>query len=201
MITVLLAEDQHLVRGALAALLDLENDIEVIAQVASGEQIVPAAIRSRPDVAIIDVNLPVLDGISAAQEMRTKLPECRTLIVTGLAGRGALHRALAAGVGGYVLKDAPSDQLAEAVREVASGRTVVDHQLAITALRQSDCPLSDRQLEVLRLAAKGADTRDIAARLFLSVGTVRNYLTTATGKLDARNRVDAIRIASEAGWL
>lgn len=201
MIRVLLAEDEHMVRGALAALLDFEDDIDVVAQVASGEEIVPAACRSRPDVAVIDIDLPGLDGISAASEMHVKIPECRTLMLTSLARPGTLHRALAAGVGGYLLKDAPPDQLASAIRRVAAGARVVDHQLALAALDRSSCPLTEREVEVLRWAAGGSDAAEIAAGLFLSVGTVRNYLTTVISKLNARNRVDAIRIATQSGWL
>lgn len=201
MIKVLLAEDEHLVRGALAALLNLEEDIDVVAEVASGEEILPAAVRVRPHVAVLDIDLPGLDGISAAIELHETLPECRTLILTSLARPGTLQRALTAGVGGYMLKDAPPDQLAESIRRVASGRRVVDHQLALTALDRSTCPLTVRELEVLRLVADGSEAAEIAGLLFLTVGTVRNYLTTVTSKLNARNRIDAIRIATEAGWL
>lgn len=201
MIKVLLAEDEHLVRGALTALLSFEEDIGIVAEVSSGAEILPAAVRARPHVAVIDVDLPGLDGISAAVELHEKLPECRTLILTSLARPGTLLRALAAGVGGFMLKDAPPDELAKAIRGVASGHRVIDHQLAVAALDRSTCPLTAREVEVLRLAADGAEPAEIAGRLFLSVGTVRNYLTTVISKLNARNRVDAIRIATEAGWL
>ena len=201
MIKVLLAEDMHMVRGALVALLNLEPDIEVIAEVSSGDQIVPTARRVRPHVAVIDIDLPGMDGLTAASELHEKVPDCRTLILTSLGRPGTLRRALSARVGGFILKDAPAAELADAIRGVAVGRRVVDGQLALAAWESAECPLTAREIEVLRLAAYGADAVDIAARLYLSVGTVRNYLTTIVSKLNARNRVDAIRIAREAGWV
>lgn len=202
MIRVLLAEDERMVRGALYALLSIEDDIEVVAQVSSGVEILPAAHSSGAQVAVIDVDLPGLDGISAAATLHRTLPNCRTLMLTSMARPGTLHRALDAGVGGYMLKDSPPDQLAKAIREVANGsRRVVDQQLALTALAYATCPLTGRELEVLRLAAEGSDAPEIAAQMFLSVGTVRNYLTRAISKLNARNRIDAIRIVTDAGWL
>ncbi|HET8641871.1 MAG TPA: response regulator transcription factor [Pseudonocardiaceae bacterium] len=201
MIKVLLAEDMHMVRGALVALLNLEPDIEVIAEVSSGDQIVPTARRVRPHVAVIDIDLPGLDGLTAASELHEKVPDCRTLILTSLGRPGTLRRALSARVGGFILKDAPAAELADAIRGVAVGRRMVDGQLALAAWESADCPLTAREIEVLRLATYGADAVDIAARLYLSVGTVRNYLTTIVSKLNARNRVDAIRIAREAGWV
>ncbi|HEX5113752.1 MAG TPA: response regulator transcription factor [Pseudonocardiaceae bacterium] len=201
MIKVMIAEDVHMVRGALVALLRLESDIEVVAEVAGGDEILPTAKAVRPDVAVIDIDLPGKDGLTAATELREQLPECRTLILTSLGRPGTLRRALAAKVGGFLLKDAPPDKLASAIREVYVGRRVVDSDLALAAWDSADCPLTGREVEVLRLAADGANAVDIAARLYLSAGTVRNYLTTAVTKLNARNRVDAIRIAKEAGWL
>ncbi|HEY3258735.1 MAG TPA: response regulator transcription factor [Pseudonocardiaceae bacterium] len=201
MIKVLLAEDMHMVRGALVALLDLEPDIEVVAQVASGNEIVPAAQRHRPDVAVIDIDLPGIDGLTAASQLHEKQPECRTLILTSLGRPGTLRRALSARVGGFILKDAPAAELADAIRGVAKGRRMVDSQLALAAWDSGECPLTSREIEVLRLAADGADAVEIAARLFLSAGTVRNYLTTIVTKLNARNRVDAIRLARNAGWV
>lgn len=201
MIKVLIAEDVHMVRGALVALLRLESDIEVVAEVAGGDEIMPAARATHPDVAVIDIDLPGKDGLTAASELHEQLPECRTLILTSLGRPGTLRRALAAKVGGFLLKDAPPDKLASAIREVSVGRRVVDSDLALAAWDSADCPLTGREIEVLRLAADGANAVDIAARLYLSAGTVRNYLTTAVTKLNARNRVDAIRIAKEAGWL
>ena len=201
MIKVMIAEDVHMVRGALVALLRLESDIEVVAEVAGGDEIMPAARATRPDVAVIVIDLPGKDGLTAATELHEHLPECRTLILTSLGRPGTLRRALAAKVGGFLLKDAPPDKLASAIREVAVGRRVVDSDLALAAWDSADCPLTGREIEVLRMAADGANAVDIAARLYLSAGTVRNYLTTAVTKLNARNRVDAIRIAKDAGWL
>ncbi|NEA34566.1 response regulator transcription factor [Streptomyces sp. SID13031] len=201
MIRVLLAEDMHMVRGALVALLDLEPDIEVVAEVESGDQILAMVQKHLPDVAVIDIDLPVLDGLTAAGTIRATLPAVRTLMLTSLARPGTLRRALATGVDGFILKDAPPAELAAAIRDVARGRRVVDSQFALAAWDHGDCPLTDRELGVLRLAADGADTSDIARTLSLSVGTVRNYLTTSVTKLNARNRVDAIRIAAESGWI
>lgn len=201
MIKVMLAEDMHMVRGALVALLELEPDLEVVAQVASGDDIVPTARRHRPDVAVIDIDLPGIDGLTAASQLHDALPDTRTLILTSLARPGTLRRALAVRVGGFILKDAPADRLADAIRGVAAGRRVVDSQLALAAWDTTDCPLTSRELEVLRLAADGAEPVEIAATLHLSAGTVRNYLTTVATKLNARNRVDAVRIAQSAGWL
>lgn len=201
MIKVLLAEDMHMVRGALVALLSLEPDIEVVAQVASGDAILPAAQRHQPTVAVIDIDLPGVDGLTAAAELREKLPEVRVLILTSLGRPGTLRRALSARVGGFLLKDAPAAELADAIRSVAVGRRVVDAQLALAAWETEDCPLTSREIEVLRLAADGADAVEIGSRLYLSAGTVRNYLTTIVGKLNARNRIDAIRVARNAGWV
>ena len=201
MIKVLLAEDMHMVRGALVALLDLESDIQVVAEVASGDEIVPTARKCRPDVAVIDIDLPGMDGLTAASLLHEKLPECRTLILTSLGRPGTLRRALSARVGGFILKDAPATELADAIRGVAAGRRVVDGNLALAAWDSGDCPLTSREVEVLRMAADGADAVEIAARLYLSAGTVRNYLTTIVSKLNARNRVDAIRLARAAGWV
>lgn len=201
MIKVLLAEDMHMVRGALVALLDLEPDIEVIAEVAAGNEILPTARRCRPDVAVIDIDLPGMDGLTAASQLHEHQPECRTLILTSLGRPGTLRRALSARVGGFILKDAPAAELADAIRGVANGRRMVDSQLALAAWDSGECPLTEREIEVLRLAADGAEPVEIAARLYLSAGTVRNYLTTIVSKLNARNRVDAIRLARNAGWV
>jgi two-component system, NarL family, response regulator DesR len=180
MIRVVLAEDMHMVRGALVALLNLEADIQIVAEVGTGRDIVPAVIMHDPHVAVLDIDLPGMDGLSAAAEVHAKHPSCRTLILTGLGRPGNLRRALEAQVSGFILKDAPPSQLADAIRRVA---------------------LTARETEVLRMAADGAEAPDIAGRLYLTVGTVRNYLTTVVTKLGARNRVDAIRIAREQGWL
>jgi two-component system response regulator DesR len=190
-----------MVRGALVALLSLESDIEVVAEVAGGNDIMPTARSTQPDVAVIDIDLPGKDGLTAAAELHEQLPNCRTLILTSLGRPGTLRRALAAKVGGFLLKDAPPDKLASAIRDVSIGRRVVDSDLALAAWDTADCPLTGREIEVLRMAADGANAVDIASRLYLSAGTVRNYLTTAVTKLNARNRVDAIRIAKESGWL
>lgn len=201
MIRVLLAEDMHMVRGALAALLNLENDIEVVAQVASGADILPAATECRPDVAVIDIDLPEKDGLTAASELHEHLPGCRTLILTSLGRPGNVRRALDAKVNGFLHKDAPSDKLANALRSVVIGRRVIDSDLALSAWETEDSPLTPRETEILRLAAQGRTVADIAAELFLSAGTVRNYLAAVVTKLNARNRVDAIRIATESDWL
>lgn len=201
MIRVLLAEDMHMVRGALAALLNLESDIEVVAQVASGADILPTATECRPDVAIIDIDLPEKDGLTAAGELHEHLPGCRTLILTSLGRPGTVRRALDAKVNGFLLKDAPSDKLANALRSVAVGRRVIDSELALSAWETEDCPLTPREIEILRLAANGRTVSDIASELFLSAGTVRNYLAAVVTKLNARNRVDAIRIATDSDWL
>jgi two-component system response regulator DesR len=200
-IKVLLAEDMHMVRGALVALLNLESDIEVVAEVSSGDQILPAAKAAQPDVAIIDIDLPGKDGLSAAIEIHESLPACHTLILTSLGRPGTVRRALDAKVNGFLLKDAPSDKLANAVRSVAIGRRVIDSELALAAWETDDCPLTPREVEILGLAAKGRTVSDIASELFLSAGTVRNYLASVVTKLNARNRVHAIRIATEAEWL
>ncbi|MEV5721020.1 response regulator transcription factor [Amycolatopsis mediterranei] len=201
MIKVLVAEDMHIVRGALVALLRLEPDIEVVAEVASGPEILPMARARQAQVAIIDIDLPGMDGLTAAGELHEQLPGCRTLILTSLGRPGTLRRALDAKVGGFLLKDAPPDKLASAVRGVLAGRRMVDGDLALAAWDTVDCPLTARELDVLRMVAQGYGTVEVAARLYLSAGTVRNYLTTVVAKLNARNRVDAIRIAEESGWL
>ncbi|MFB6622388.1 DNA-binding response regulator [Streptomyces sp. NPDC056374] len=202
MIRILLAEDMHMVRGALAALLSLEPDLLVVAQVERGDCIVPTAERHRPDVAVIDVDLPGLDGIAASEELRERLPSCRTLILTSLDQPGTLRRAMAAGVGGYLLKDAPPSELAAGVRRVAAGHLAVAPELAMSAWESGgQQPLTPRETTVLRLAADGADVTQIAEQLHLSAGTVRNYLTSIVSKLHARNRLDAVRIARAAGWL
>ena len=201
MIRVLVAEDMHIVRGALVALLNLESDIDVVAEVASGLEILPVAREAAADVAVIDIDLPGKDGLTAAGELHEQLPACRTLILTSLGRPGTLRRALDAKVGGFLLKDAPPDQLANAVRGVVAGRRMVDGDIALAAWDSADCPLTGRELDVLRMTSQGYGTVEIAARLYLSAGTVRNYLTTIVAKLNARNRVDAIRIAQDSGWL
>lgn len=198
---ILLAEDVAMVRGALVALIELEPDLKVVAAIENGAEIVPTALTCRPDIAIIDIDLPGLDGLSAAAELHEVMPECKTLILTNLGRAGTLRRALAAHVSGYMLKDAPPEQLATAIRNVAAGRRVIDPQLALSTWEGSQNPLSPREHEVLRRAAQGAEPGEIASELHLSVGTVRNYLTTIVVKLNARNRVDAIKTAYDLGWL
>lgn len=203
-IRVVIAEDASMVRGALVALLGLESDIEVVAEVASGEEILPAAHGTEPNVVVIDIDLPgKVDGLTAAAELHRQLPECKTLILSSLGRPHALRRALAANVSGFLLKHSPPDKLASAIRDISVGRRVVDSELALAAWdsSSSERPLTNREIEVLGLAAAGADAVEIAARLFLSAGTVRNYLRHGVTKLNARNRLDAIRIAREAGWL
>jgi two-component system response regulator DesR len=201
MIRVLLAEDMHMIRGALVALLDLEPDIHVVAQAATGDEIVPMALEHAPDVAVVDVELPGVDGLTATAELRRRLPRCRVLIVTNFGRAGNVRKAFAAQASGFLVKDAPPDQLADAIRRVAAGERVIDPKLALAALEVVESPLKPRELEVLRRFAGGEDVAQIAEALFLSVGTVRNYLTTIVVKLQARNRLHAVRIAQDAGWL
>jgi len=198
---ILLAEDVAMVRGALVALIELEPDMKVVAAIERGDDIVPQALALRPNVAIIDIDLPGLDGLTAAAQLHAELPSCPTLIVTNLGRTGNLRRALAAHVSGYLLKDAPPEQLARAIRNVAAGQRVIDPYLAISAWEGGENPLSARELEVLRIAAEGAEPAEIATVLHLSVGTVRNYLTNIVIKMNARNRLDAVRAAREAGWI
>jgi two-component system response regulator DesR len=201
MLRILLAEDVAMVRGALVALIELEQDLRVVAAVKNGADIVPTALTCRPDVAVLDIALPGLDGLSAAAQLRTELPGCRTLILTNLGRSGTVSRALTARVSGFLLKDSPPEDLANAIRTIAVGRRVIDPQLALSAWDCGENPLSTREHEVLRLTAQGADPTEIARSLHLSVGTVRNYLTTVVTKLHARNRVDAVKMAYDSGWL
>ncbi|MDG4784534.1 response regulator transcription factor [Micromonospora sp. WMMD1102] len=201
MIRILIAEDVRILRETLVAVLRLEDDFDVVAAAASGNEIVPAALQHRPDVAVLDIDLPGVDGLTAAAELRQRLPECRILILTGLGKPGNLRRAVAARVNGFMIKDAPAQQLINAVRRVAVGERVVDPQLALAALEMPDNPLSPREAEILKRHAAGASAADVAAEMHLSYGTVRNYLASAVTKLGARNRVDAAHIAAEAGWL
>ncbi|UAJ79089.1 response regulator transcription factor [Leifsonia sp. ZF2019] len=200
-IRLLLADDQALVRGALAALLDLEADLQVVAQVGRGDEVVEAALASAADVALLDVEMPGLDGIQVAAALRVTVPECRSLIVTTFGRPGYLRRAMEAGASGFIVKDTPSGQLADAVRRVASGLRVVDPTLAAESLASGVSPLTVREAEVLALAGDGATIADIAGRLHLSEGTVRNHLSSAIGKTAARNRSDAVLIATRQGWL
>jgi len=184
-----------MVRGAMAALLSMEADLEVVAQVATGDAVVPEALRTRPDVAVLDIEMPAMDGLAAAAALRTALPGCRVLIVTTFGRPGYLRQALEAGALGFVLKDAPASELASAIRAVASGRRVVDPALALDALSEGSNPLSEREREVLGAATEQATVADIAASMSLSEGTVRNHLSAAIQKVGARNRAEAARIA------
>ncbi|TYB51579.1 response regulator transcription factor [Nonomuraea sp. PA05] len=202
MIRIILAEDQAVIRGALAALLGLEPDIEVVAAVESGAAAVASAAVELPDVAVLDIDMPgELDGLEAAARIHARVPSCRTLMLTGHAKPAHLKRALAAQVGGFMLKTAPPEDVAGAIRDVAAGKRVLDPSLAVTAWDLADNPLTPREADVLRLVADGLDAPDIAARLHLTPGTVRNYLTAIVAKLNARNRTDAVRVATEAGWI
>jgi two-component system, NarL family, response regulator DesR len=200
-IRLLLADDQALVRGALATLLDLEPDMSVVAEVGRGDEVVAAAREAKPDVALLDVEMPGVDGIRATRELRAALPDVKVVIVTTFGRPGFLRRALIAGANGFVVKDTPARQLADAVRRVHSGLRVVDPNLAADSLAVGESPLTARETEVLRAARDGGSVSDIAGAVFLSEGTVRNHLSAAIGKTGARNRGDAVRIAQENGWL
>ena len=201
MIRVILAEDQEMVRGALAALLALEPDIEVVVEVGRGDEVAAAVERLQPDVALLDIEMPGLDGISAAAAVRRLAPACRVLILTTFGRPGYLRRAMSAGASGFLLKDAPAAQLAVAIRRTVRGERVVDPALAAAALSEGESPLSAREADVLAASVDGSSVADIAGRLFLSEGTVRNHLSAAIQKLNARNRTEASRIAVEKGWL
>ena len=200
-IRLLLADDQALVRGALAALLDLETDLEVVVQVGRGDEVVAAAAEHRPDVALIDVEMPGMDGIAATKALRDAMPTCRVLVVTTFGRPGYLRRAMEAGASGFLVKDTPAAQLADAVRRIAAGLRVVDPALAVESLVVGPSPLTDRELDVLRAAADGGTVADVARATCLSSGTVRNYLSSAMGKTGARTRSEAVRIAQHNGWL
>jgi two-component system, NarL family, response regulator DesR len=201
MIRLLLADDQTLIRTALATLLELEDDFEVVAQVGRGDEVVAAALASRPDVALLDIEMPGVDGLAAAAALSHELPSCRVLMLTAFARTGYLRRAMESGALGFVVKDAPAEQLADAVRRVARGERVVDPALAAATLAGGASPLTGRERDVLVAARDGATVADVAAKLFLSEGTVRNYLSAAIAKTGVRNRVEAIRVADERGWL
>jgi two-component system response regulator DesR len=200
-IKVLIAEDQGLVRGALAALLGLEGDIDVVAEVGRGDEVVARSLESRPDVALLDIEMPGLDGLAAAAQLRRALPSCRVLILTTFGRPGYLRRAMEAGASGFLLKDAPSTELASAIRRAAAGGRVVDQALAVEALSEGSNPLTEREREVLAATVDAATIADIAAQLSLSQGTVRNHLSAAIQKVGARNRAEAARIALERGWI
>jgi two-component system response regulator DesR len=201
MIRVLIAEDQAMIRAALASLLGLEDDIEVVAQIERGDEVVDAVRRTRPDVALLDIEMPGLDGISVAGQLARELPTTRSLILTTFGRPGYLRRALAEGASGFLHKDAPAEELAAAIRTVAGGGRAVDAALAAAAITEGESPLTQREHEVLAASASNDTAADIAASLYLSEGTVRNYLSTAIRKLGARNRREAVEIAEQKGWL
>jgi two-component system response regulator DesR len=200
-IRVLVAEDQSMVRGALRALLELEADITVVAEVGRGDEVLAAAREHAPDVALLDIEMPGQDGIDAARELAAELPVVRAVVLTTFGRPGFLRRAMEVGAAGFLVKDAPVAELAKAIRAVVAGERVIDRDLAAAALAIGATPLSTREADVLREAADGATVADIARRLFLSEGTVRNYLSSAIGKTGARTRVEAARVAADKGWL
>jgi two-component system response regulator DesR len=201
MIRVLLAEDQAMVRGALSALLSLEEDIEVIAEVGRGDEVVPAARSVQPDVALLDIEMPGGGGLVAAKALHECLPSCRIVILTTFGRSGYLRRAIESGAAGFILKDAPADDLPDAIRRVMKGERVVDPEFALVALSEGNNPLTIREREVLSVSLTGASLVDIAAHMCLSEGTVRNHLSIAMQKLGARNRMEAARRAEQKGWL
>lgn len=201
MIRVLLAEDQAMVRGALSALLSREKDIEVVAEVARGDEVVQTALVTQPDVALLDIEMPGGNGLAAAQALQTALPGCRSVILTTFGRSGYLRRAMESGAVGFLLKDAPASELAVALRRMMAGERVVDPDLALAALSEGTNPLTKREREVLTTALPGLSHAQIAARLALSEGTVRNHLSAAMQKLGAHNRMEAARLAEQKGWL
>lgn len=190
-----------MVRGALAALLRLEEDIEVVAEVARGDEVVSAALETRPDVALLDIEMPGGGGLSAARVLHERLPSCRIVILTIFGRSGYLRRAMESGAVGFLLKDAPATELAIAIRRVVAGERVVDPELALAALSEGNNPLTRREREVLAVTLDGASIAEIAARLVVSEGTVRNNISTAIHKLGAQNRMEAARLAEQKGWL
>jgi two-component system response regulator DesR len=200
-VRVLLAEDQAMVRGALAALLSLEKDVEVVAEVSRGDGVVPTALDVLPDVALLDIEMPGGDGLKAAGELRERLPSCRVVILTTFGRAGYLRRAMESGAVGFLLKDAPASELATAIHRTMAGERVVDPSLAAAALSEGESPLTEREREVLAASTSGATIEDLARELYLSEGTVRNYLSTAIKKLGTRNRAEAAHLAERKGWL
>jgi two-component system response regulator DesR len=200
-VRLLLADDQELIRSALAVMLELEDDFEVVASVARGDEVVPAARAHHPDVALLDIEMPGIDGLAAAAVLAQEVPSCRSLILTTFGRPGYLRRAMESGAFGFVVKDAPPERLADAIRRVAAGERVVDPALAAATLANGLSPLTARERDVLVAARPGATVAEIATRLFLSEGTVRNYLSSAIAKTGTRNRVEAVQTADENGWL
>lgn len=201
MIKLLLAEDQGMMRGALALLLGLEEDFEIVAQVGDGDEIVPRALEAEPDVALLDIELPGRSGLDAAAALRQALPDCQVLILTTFGRPGYLRRAMEAGAAGFLVKDGPVEELAVAIRRVLAGERVIDPGLAAAALSAGPNPLTQRERDVLAAAVDGATVADIATKVHLSPATVRNYLSSAIGKTQTRNRMEAVRAARQNGWL
>ncbi len=201
MIRVMIAEDQGMVRGALASLLSLEPDIDVVAQVARGDEALAVALESTPDVALLDIEMPGMTGLDAATELLGALPACRVLMLTTFGRPGYLRRAMESGASGFLLKDAPASDLARAIRRAVAGERIVDPGLAAAALSQGDSPLTSREREVLAALRDHPTVSQLAASLHLSHGTVRNHISAAIQKLNAHNRADAVRIAEDNGWL
>ncbi|WP_328606862.1 response regulator transcription factor [Amycolatopsis sp. NBC_00345] len=200
-IRLLLADDQELVRQALCALLELEDDFEVVGSVGRGDLVADAALAGRPDVALLDIEMPGLDGLAAAAVLAAQVPDCRVVMLTTFGRAGYLRRAMDAGAVGFVVKDAPAEVLADAIRRVMKGERVVDPALAVATLAAGESPLTARERDVLIAARSGVSVAEIAANLYLSEGTVRNYLSAAISKTGTRNRMEALRTADERGWL
>ena len=200
-VRLLVADDQELVRSALCALLDLEDDFEVVVSVGRGDEVTQAALAHRPDVALLDIEMPGLDGLAAAAVLATQAPACRVVILTTFGRAGYLRRAMESGAAGFVVKDAPAEVLAAAIRRVMAGERVIDPALAASTLAAGESPLTARERDVLVASRSGSTVADIAAKLYLSEGTVRNYLSAAIAKTAARNRTEALRVADERGWL
>ncbi|ACY98499.1 MULTISPECIES: response regulator transcription factor [Thermomonospora] len=201
MIKILLADDEHLIRGAVAALLNLQPDLEVVAEIGRGDQVLAAVREHDPDVAVLDIDMPGADGLTVAEQLRETGARCAVCILTSLGRPGYLRRAMAAGVRGFIAKDAPAEDLAAAVRKVHAGGRYLDAELAASAMAAGDNPLTERERQILRLIGRGMEAPGIAEALHLSQGTVRNYLSSAMTKLDAPNRLAAVRTAEEMGWI
>jgi two-component system response regulator DesR len=201
MVRILIADDQGMIRSALATLLGMEPDFEIVAQLDSGQAILAAARQARPDVALLDVEMPGGDGLTAAQALHAEFPECHILILTTFGRPGYLRRAMDAGASGFVLKDGPVENLIRAIREVLGGRKVIDPALATAAIAAGPNPLTARERDVLAASADGSSVADVAARLYLSEGTVRNYISVVIGKTGTRNRMEAVRAATDRGWI
>ena len=200
-VRLLVADDQELIRSALCALLDLEDDFEVVVSVGRGDEVTQAALVHRPDVALLDIEMPGLDGLAAAAVLATQVLDCRVVILTTFGRAGYLRRAMESGAAGFVVKDAPAEVLAAAIRRVMAGERVIDPELAASTLAAGESPLTARERDVLVASRSGSTVADIAAKLYLSEGTVRNYLSAAIAKTAARNRTEALRVADERGWL